>query len=172
MVGMALFKINFFSNRFSNRSLLLQGFACLALGSILIVGRLNSNIADGFPIDNIFAQENYWGSLLLAYCYLCLLVLFCRLNIFPNAKRGLASVGRMALTNYLSQTLICTFVFYGWGLGKFGAVDRKDQLLLVMVIWMVQILFSTTWMKRFRFGPFEWLWRSMTYGARQPLRRS
>ena len=172
MVGMALLKINFFSNRFSNRSLLLQGFVCLALGSILIVGRLDSNIADGFPIDNILAQENYWGSLLLAYCYLCLLVLFCRLNIFANAKHALASVGRMALTNYLSQTLICTFIFYGWGLGKFGTVDRKDQLLIVIIIWIVQLLFSTTWMKRFKFGPFEWLWRSLTYGARQPLRKS
>jgi len=81
-------------------------------------------------------------------------------------------LGQMALTNYLSQTLICTFIFYGWGLGKFGTVDRKDQLLIVIIIWIVQLLFSTTWMKRFKFGPFEWLWRSLTYGARQPLRKS
>ncbi|MDC0172556.1 DUF418 domain-containing protein [Gammaproteobacteria bacterium] len=171
MAGMALFKIGFFSNRFSNRSLLLQGLACFAFGSILIITRLESNIANGFPIENMLPQENYWGSLLLGYSYLCFLVVFCRLNIFAKTKRALANVGRMALTNYLSQTLICTFIFYGWGLGKFGTFDRTEQLLLVLAIWIIQITFSTLWLNRFKFGPFEWLWRSMTYGTRQPFKR-
>jgi uncharacterized protein len=82
-----------------------------------------------------------------------------------------AATGQMALTNYLVQTLICTTIFYGHGLGLFGRVDRVGQILIVFAIWIAQLLFSLWWMERYRFGPFEWLWRSLTYMKRQPLRR-
>ena len=84
---------------------------------------------------------------------------------------GLAAVGQMALTNYLTHTIVCTTIFYGHGLGLFGSVDRTGQLLIVLAIWLGQLTLSPIWLKHFRFGPFEWLWRSLTYGAMQPMRR-
>jgi uncharacterized protein len=78
----------------------------------------------------------------------------------------------MALTCYLSQTLICTTLFYGHGFGLFGHVERLGQLGITVAIWVFLLIFSRLWLHFFRFGPFEWLWRSLTYGRRQALRRA
>jgi len=86
-------------------------------------------------------------------------------------RRHLGAVGRMALTNYLLQTLLCVFIFYGYGLGLFGHVGRAGQWLVVLAVWGFQLVASPWWLARFRFGPFEWLWRSMTYLHPQPFRR-
>ncbi len=83
----------------------------------------------------------------------------------------LADVGRMALTNYLLQTIICTTIFYGHGLGLFGRVERVGQIAIVAGVWVVSLVVSPLWLRRFRYGPFEWAWRSLTYGRRQPMRR-
>jgi uncharacterized protein len=83
----------------------------------------------------------------------------------------LAPVGRMALSNYLLQSLVATTIFYGYGLGLFGRVGPVLGLLLTVAIYAVQVLLSEWWMRRFRFGPAEWLWRSLTYARRQPMRR-
>jgi uncharacterized protein len=82
-----------------------------------------------------------------------------------------APVGQMALTNYLLQSLICTFIFYGWGLGLAGKVRAVHLLPITLAVFIVEALISRAWLSRFRFGPAEWLWRSMTYGRIQPLRR-
>jgi uncharacterized protein len=84
----------------------------------------------------------------------------------------LAPVGRMALSNYLLQSLVATTIFYGYGLGLFGRVGPVLGLLLTVAIYAVQVPLSGWWMRRFRFGPAEWLWRSLTYARRQPMRRS
>jgi uncharacterized protein len=83
---------------------------------------------------------------------------------------SLAAVGRMALSNYLLQSLICTTIFYGYGLALFGKVRPSLGLLLTTIICLIQIPLSVWWLRRFRFGPIEWLWRSLTYGQRQPMR--
>jgi uncharacterized protein len=78
----------------------------------------------------------------------------------------------MAFTNYLSQTLIMTFIFVGFpGLGLFGQVDRSVMMLMVVGVWALQLAWSPLWLSRFRFGPMEWAWRSLTYGKAQPFRR-
>ena len=77
----------------------------------------------------------------------------------------------MALTNYLMQSVICTTIFYGHGFGLFGQVSRVQQALFVAGIWAVQIVLSSLWMSRFRFGPAEWVWRSLSYWRIQPMRR-
>lgn len=84
---------------------------------------------------------------------------------------ALASAGRMALTNYLCQTLVMTFLFYHWGLGWFGTVARADRMGLALLLFVAQVLLSVAWMRRFRFGPAEWLWRSLTYCRLQPWSR-
>ncbi len=89
-------------------------------------------------------------------------------------RRGLAlfvPVGRMSLSNYLLQSLICTTIFYGYGFGLFAQIGPALGIVLGLVIFfVVQVPLSTFWMRRFRFGPVEWLWRTLTYGKPQPMR--
>lgn len=172
MIGMALFKLDFFGKRFSNKGLVISAIITLALGLVLVITGNQANFDSGWGLDSMLSgiQPNYWGSLLMAYSYMSLLVVFCRSSALIKLKSLLANVGKMALTNYLSHTLICGFIFYGWGLGFYGSFDRSEMLLVVVGVWIFQLFFSSFWMARFQFGPFEWLWRSMTYGKRQPLK--
>jgi uncharacterized protein len=81
-------------------------------------------------------------------------------------------VGKMSLTNYLFQSILCTFIFYSYGLGLYGSFQPFHGLLLVIVIYAVQIILSKVWLSHFHYGPMEWLWRMGTYGRRSPLRKS
>ena len=78
----------------------------------------------------------------------------------------------MAFSCYIAETVICTTVFYGHGLGLFGTVDRLGQMLVVIAVWLVLLIAAPLWLVRFRYGPLEWLWRTLTYGRVEPLRRS
>jgi uncharacterized protein len=82
----------------------------------------------------------------------------------------LAPVGRMALTNYLLQTVICVFIFYGFGFGQFGRFGARTATLIALVIFLFQILISALWLKYFSYGPMEWIWRQLTYRRRLDLR--
>jgi uncharacterized protein len=172
MIGMALFKLDFFGKRFSNKRLVISAVITLALGLILVITGNQANFDSDWGLDSMLSgiQPNYWGSILMAYSYMSLLVVFCRSSVLIKLKSLLANVGKMALTNYLSHTLICGFIFYGWGLGYYGSFDRSEMLLVVIGVWLFQLFFSNFWMTRFQFGPFEWLWRSMTYGKRQTIK--
>ncbi|MDW8106917.1 MAG: DUF418 domain-containing protein [Armatimonadota bacterium] len=83
-----------------------------------------------------------------------------------------AAAGRMALTNYLTQSVVCTLLFYGYGFGLHDKVGIAQGIGLTVLIWLVQVGFSTLWLARFQYGPMEWVWRSLTYGKRLPMRRS
>ncbi|WP_245979122.1 DUF418 domain-containing protein [Solilutibacter pythonis] len=89
----------------------------------------------------------------------------------PSALSWLAPAGRMALTIYLLQSLISTWIFYGYGLGWFGQLPRAWQPLYVLAVFAVLVAFSHVWFAHFRHGPLEWLWRWGTYGVRPPMRR-
>ena len=84
---------------------------------------------------------------------------------------GLAAMGRMALTNYILQSIVLGFVFYGYGFGLFGRIGSAAAAGIGVLIYLIQVQLSQYWLGRFRFGPFEWLWRSLAYGRRQPMRR-
>lgn len=91
----------------------------------------------------------------------------------PAWQRRLAPVaamGRMALTNYLLQSLLCTAIFYSFGLGLYGVVGPAAGIALTAAIYLLQLPISGWWVQRFRMGPMEWLWRSLTYGKAQPMR--
>lgn len=107
-----------------------------------------------------------YGGLLLAFGYLSAIVLSAR------RLRFLAPVGQMALTNYLAQSLVWTWVIYGHGLGLWGELPRWSSIPLAFAFFGLQIVFSQWWMARYRFGPAEWLWRTLTYGERQSMRRT
>lgn len=84
-------------------------------------------------------------------------------------RQAFAAVGRMALTNYLLQSLIASIVFYWWGLGLFGQIEPPGQIAMVLAVFAGQIALSMLWLRAFRFGPIEWLWRTLTYGRMQPM---
>ena len=116
-------------------------------------------------------QFNYWGSLGVSFGYICAIMLFVQSPAGNWVKSRLAAVGQMAFTNYIAQSVICVFVFWGIGLGLFGQLDRLSQFGVVLGIWVIQFLWSKPWLSKYRFGPLEWLWRSLTYGSIQPFKR-
>jgi len=81
-----------------------------------------------------------------------------------------AAVGRLALSNYLSQTAVAVLIFYGFGLGWYGQVGPLGGAALAFLIFPFQVVLSAWWIRHFRFGPAEWLWRTLTYGKLQPMR--
>ena len=99
-----------------------------------------------------------WASIILAFGYGGAIVLAARPLCF------LAPLGRMAFTCYLAQSFILSFVFYGWGLGQFGRMSAANGILLAIAIYAAQAIASALWLRRFRFGPLEWVWRSFSYG--------
>jgi uncharacterized protein len=78
----------------------------------------------------------------------------------------------MAFTNYLMQSLICGLIFYGVGFGLYGKLQRYELYYVVAGVWIFQIITSHIWLRYFRFGPMEWIWRSLTYWKLQPFKRS
>ncbi len=112
------------------------------------------------------------GAPLLSLAYLSALVLLSERPAWGRRLSVLAPVGQMALTNYLLQSVICTLLFYSYGLGLFGKVGHAAGIALTVVIYLLQIPFSNWWMRRFQYGPAEWLWRSLTYLRLQPFRRA
>ncbi len=104
----------------------------------------------------------------LAYCGIVALIVTHRsgwLNWF-------AAVGRTALSNYLFQSIISIFVFYGVGLGFAMSFGYTSVIIFVLTLYIWQILFSTIWLRYFRFGPVEWIWRQLTYGRLIKLRKT
>ena len=127
------------------------------------------------PLDPVRLQFylifNNLGRLPFVVGYLSLITVIFRPGIVQPIGDWVAAVGRMALSNYLTSSLIGAFVFYGFGLALFNQLSRLQVLLLIIVVWVGQVVFSVLWMKRFHYGPFEWLWRSLTYFKAQPLWR-
>jgi len=109
------------------------------------------------------------GNLPACLGYIALVVLMLHSRGLLSHIRVLAPLGRMALTNYLTQSVICGLYFYGYGLGHFG-MGRAAQFVFVAIIYGLQIVFSHWWLARFRYGPMEWLWRGFTYREVPPLR--
>ena len=175
LIGMALFKRGVFS---ANRSRRFYGgliAAALLLGIPLEAYGVVLDFRYGWVATWSFFQGeqfNYWPSIAVSLGYVGLVMLVCQSGALRRATRPFAAVGQMALTNYLLQTVICTTIFYGHGFGLFGSVDRLGQFGVVVAVWVVQLIVSPLWLQRFRFGPAEWVWRSLTYGVRQPLRRA
>ena len=112
----------------------------------------------------------FFGTPALSLFYACVLILVAHQQAWKRRLSPLAAVGRMALTNYLLQSLVFSTVFYGYGLGLYGKVGPAANVALTALIYGLQIPLSVWWLQRFRFGPAEWLWRTLTYGKLQPMR--
>jgi uncharacterized protein len=110
-----------------------------------------------------------FGAPALALFYMASLTLLAERVTWRPRLAPLAAVGRMALTNYLLQSIICTTIFYGYGLALYGRIGVAAGAALAVAIYLLQVLFSRWWLHHFRYGPMEWLWRTLTYGHRQPI---
>ena len=173
LIGMALFKLEVFSAMRSRRFYASLVAAALLVGIPMQAYGLRLDFAENWGVASFFQlrQFNYWPSILVSLGYVGVVMLVCQTAALRTVTRPFAAVGQMALTNYLLHTIICTTIFYGHGLGYYGSVDRLGQLGIVVGVWVVQLITSPLWLRRSRFGPAEWMWRSLTYGTRPPLRR-
>ena len=175
LVGMALFKLQVFSAKRSTATYLAMIAAGVFLGvPIILYGVHRNSTADWDVQYSMFlgSQFNYWGSILVAMGWVGLVMLVCKRGKTQERTCPLAAVGQMALTNYLLQTIICTTIFYGHGLGLFGKMERLGQIGVVLTVWVFLLVISPLWLRYFRFGPCEWLWRSLTYMKAQPMYRA
>lgn len=173
LLGMALYKLGVFTAARSVRFYLVMALLGFGIGIPIVEFGIRQNFAHEWSIDYSFfygMQFNYWASVIVALGWVGLVMLVMK-SVAGAATGPLAAVGRMALTNYLMQTIICTTIFYGHGFGLFGRLERIEMLGVVLAVWVVQLIWSPIWLKFFVYGPAEWLWRSLSYWKRQPLRR-
>lgn len=172
LLGMALYKWGVLSAT-RTRTFYWRLFVfALVPGLILITAGVHWNFAAGWNMDySMFlgTVPNYIGSAGVALGYIALVMLAVSGRRVQRLQALLAGVGRMAFSNYILMSLLAMFTFYGNGLGLFGSVDRVQQALLVLAIWGVVLVVTPLWLSRFRYGPLEWLWRTLAYLKRQPL---
>jgi uncharacterized protein len=174
LMGMALFKWDFLSAKKSVKTYIITLISGLLIGLPLIIYGVIQNFDHDWSHEYSMwfgPQFNYWGSLGICLAYISILMLICKKGLLHGLRYNLGLVGRTALSNYLFQTIASTFIFYGYGLGLYGRVQRWQQILIVLGILIVQVLLTRFWMNKFRFGPAEWLWRSLTYWKLQPIRK-
>jgi len=173
LVGMGLMKLGIFSGQRSSRFYLWMAGLGYGIGLPLMVFDAFELIQHNFSMVYKLrggSFYNMFGSLVVALGHVGLLMLIVQSGALQWLTRRLAAVGRMALSNYLTHSLVCTTLFYGYGFGLFGHINRTGLAAIVLAIWAFQLLVSPIWLERFRFGPVEWLWRSLTYWRLQPMR--
>ena len=177
-LGMGLFKLGVFTNGRSTKTylwMMLLGYAIGLSGKIWWVSAFafsEKGIAHNFetyPVTLHTFHELFRIAQTIGH--IGLLLLMYRSGWFKWLVWPLAQTGRMALSNYLLQSILCGFFFYGFGLGMFAKLQIYETYLFVLAVWAVCIVFSVIWLRFFRFGPFEWLWRSLTYWEWQPIRK-
>ena len=172
LLGMALYKWGFLDGRRERPTYATTAAICLPVGlGLAWYGAMAMDrVRFAMPERLLLDLWNYAGAVLASVGYAALLILAVKRDILRGLRRRLAAVGQMALTNYLMHSIVTSIVFLGWGFGLAGQLDYAEQLYFVAAIWAVQLILSPIWLARYRFGPAEWLWRSLTYWQRQPMR--
>lgn len=166
LIGMALYKIGYILGQSSNKVYRLWAIWGLLFGLILQGLALFIEAAYGMAVD-----LNNLAAILQALSYIGLIVLWSQSNKWLWLQVRLQAIGRAALTHYLLQTLICVLLFYPLFLNiRAFELDYLQQMLVVLGVWGLQLFIGTTLMNKFKFGPVEWLWRSLYYWQRQPFR--
>jgi uncharacterized protein len=162
-------------HRPTHRRLLVWGLVLgvLGNGTGLVVQRLRlAGLVDPAKDDwmRVLPSIQELGYLGLAAVYLSAFALLFQRERWRRVMQVLAPVGRMALTHYLLQSVVSLCLYDGWGLGLIGQLPPSRCVALALAVFALQVPLSHWWLSRFRFGPAEWLWRSLTYGQAQPMR--
>ena len=174
LVGMALYKWGILTAERSRNFYIKGWMISWVIGMPIVIYGVYKNFDANWALEYamfIGSQFNYWGSLGVSFGLICAIMILSKSGSMTWFRERLAGVGRMALTNYLMQSVICTFIFYGIGISLFGQVDRVGQVGIVLLVWIIQLLWSKPWIRKYRFGPAEWMWRSLTYLKRQKMIR-
>ena len=172
LFGMAALKSGFFKGEWSMaryRKIALIGLAIAVPAYALLAWQLTR---DGFTIPMIFAVALAGTTPfrpLMIVAYAALIILATRHG--GALVERIAAAGRAAFTNYLGTSILMTTLFYGYGLGLYGTMGRAELWIVVIAMWTLMLLWSKPWLDRFRYGPFEWLWRSLARMEPQPMRR-
>lgn len=174
LLGMALFRSGALTAQWSNaayaRMLVLGWGIGLTVNGLEIAHQLRNDFDLHAVLTAGYVTYDL-GRIPLTLGHLALVMLLLRSGRLRGAFMVLARAGQMALTNYLAASVICLFVFTGAGLALYGQLERHELYWIVLAIWAAQLAWSQWWLARFRYGPMEWLWRSLTRWERQPLRR-
>jgi uncharacterized protein len=166
LLGMFLLKKEILTGRQSRAFYIRMSIIGLFTGYLLCVTGVLINFRKAWSLEYftfIGGQFNYVGSISVALGYTGVVMLIVNSDRFRVMVDLFSALGRTAFSNYILQTLICITIFYGSGLGLFGSVQRKYQLLIVIGVWLLQLVLTTLWLRRFRQGPLEWFWRRLTY---------
>ena len=171
--GMAFLKLGILTGDAPTKTYLWMAVLGLAIGLALSYMRLQYLIDSRSNFYEVtknlsFASFNL-NRVARSIGLLGLIMLLYKSGVFRWLFSMLRPVGQMALTNYLGQSIICGFIFNGYGLGWFGELQRYEIYIVVLVVWIFQIIVSNIWMRYFLYGPCEWAWRSATYWRRQPF---
>lgn len=175
LIGMALMKLGIFSAEKSLKFYIGMSVIGYAVGLTLTGLGASGLIEQKFNFAYYFREGShfdYIGSVIATFGHVGFVMAICKTGALKWLRERLAAVGRMAFTNYLTESILMTFVFYGWGLGYFAQIDRFNQLFLVLGVWVLILIISPIWLRHFKYGPAEWLWRSLTYREKQPFRRN
>ena len=170
LMGAGLYRLGFMSGEMSTGTYRKVAFIGLGVGLPLAAAGVIITVMNDFSRDVAFISQipNHLGTIPASLGYMSVLILWNR-GSDSWLKRRFRAAGRMALTNYLTQTILGVLVLTVW-LG--GAdVNRSGIVLFVVTVWVLQLWWSQAWLSRFRFGPAEWLWRSLTYLRIQPMLR-
>ena len=174
LIGMACFSWGVFNNTLSKsfyKKLLIYGFG---IGLPLSMIGLFFNYSFDWNwkyIQFLGRSPNNIATPFIAFGYISIIMLWIRKGSFSNIQEKLRTIGKTALTAYLIQTVISTFIFYGIGLSLFGYVNRAYQLLIMFFIWFVLLKFCPMWLSKYHYGPVEWIWRMLTHMKLIPLLR-
>jgi uncharacterized protein len=169
LLGMGLYKLGWLTpTARPSRYALMAGLG-MGIGLPTSIYEIHRSFQHGWDLIDyrlVVAPLAYWSSLAITLGWAGLVLLGCRLGL---RMVSLAAIGRLALSNYLLQTAVCSVVFYGHGLGLFARIERSGQLALVVVLWGVEIIASRLWLMTFEMGPIESVWRGIA-ALRLPLR--
>jgi len=170
LIGMVLLRVGFLAGRWSARAYLLAAVLGFAGGLAIGGWGLHRNEAIDYAMVDAMtlgSLPNYLASLVGAFGWAAAVLLLARIGSRLPAIASFEAIGRTSLSNYLLQTVLCTTIFYGHGLGWYGHVDRVHLWLVVLGVWIVQLVATDLWTRRFAIGPAEWVWRSLA--AWRPL---
>jgi uncharacterized protein len=172
-IGMAFFKLGILTGESPTSIYIWLSGIGLTFGLWLMHSRLQISIQNGFNAyeftKDIFFDPFEPGRLLRSLGIYGIIMLLYKSGLFNWLFFIMKAPGQMAFTNYLMQSVICAAIFYGIGFGLYGKLPRIEVYGVVGLIWIFQIIFSHIWLRYFRFGPLEWLWRSLTYWKIQPM---
>lgn len=172
LIGMAFFKWKIFQGGHSWKTYLGMMVVGYAIGLSVNWYETNLVVSSGFDLLAMSQAEQTYqlGRVFTILGHIGFFMLFIKSGILGFLQSSLSAVGKMALSNYLIHTIICTTFFLGYGFGKFGSLERYELYYVVTTIWVVQLIYSPIWLRYFRYGPAEWLWRSLTYMKKQPFK--